>query len=76
MKKILAFILVALVGVIIFLTAAPLSNYYGQQIVRLYNEIKFYNTSGTLKWTISNNGAMTVTGTAIAKIVRKFFIGL
>lgn len=48
--------------------AAPLANYYGQQAVRLYGSFIFYNTSGTAKVTLANNGTMTVTGTAIAKI--------
>jgi len=56
-------ILTALVLVVAFiLEAAPFSNFYGKQTVRLYNELFFYNTSGTLKFSIANTGAVTMVG--------------
>lgn len=49
---------VVLIGVDLA-TGAAFSNYYGQQIVRLYGSFTFYNTSGTAKVTFDNTGSVT-----------------
>ena len=58
-----ASILILLVAsVIAVATAVTLVNYIGVQTARFYNEIKFYNTSGTLKFQIDNSGNVTGNG--------------
>ena len=61
--KNMKYVLLGLVVLFVFAMSAPFSNYYGMQTVRLYNEIFLYNTSGTQKFAIDNNGSITVSST-------------
>lgn len=68
MKKSISFVVGLIAVVAMVLMAAPLSNYIGEQTARLYKEVKFYNSTGTLKLSLNNSGAIVVTGTAVAAV--------
>ena len=68
MKKSISLVVGMVAVVAMVLMAAPLSNYIGEQTARLYKEVKFYNSTGTLKLTLNNYGAIVVTGTAVARV--------
>lgn len=66
MKK-LKYVLLGVVAVVMIALSAPFSNFIGVQTARFYNEIFLYNTSGTLKFSLDNNGTIT-TSSAVAVI--------
>ena len=71
MKKKIIIALSVVVGVFVIgglLPAGAFSNFYGMQTVRLYKEFLFYNSTGTQKVALNNNGSLSVAGTAIAKV--------
>ena len=62
MKKKIIIALSVVVGVFVIgslLPAGAFSNFYGMQTVRLYKEFLFYNSTGTQKFAIDNNGTVT-----------------